>query len=134
MDPEVVHAQPPQPPPQPQLSEGEQLNEALRGSDATLQLLSTRGSTLASMRALLRKGDLRGALVAGRRASDAVPSADMMASLMARRGFGDMLGLDAVPDLVAVLEAVLTLPAEQHRLVSHTSLVQACIPFRQIAK
>jgi hypothetical protein len=43
-----------------------------------------------------------------------MPAADLLGALVRRRGFHDVLDLSCLPELVPVLESVLTMPTDKH--------------------
>ncbi|KAJ9527226.1 hypothetical protein QJQ45_025493, partial [Haematococcus lacustris] len=92
----------------------ELMDDITRDCDTMQRLLRARASGTQAMRAFLQRGDLRGALGAARRQSEPSIAADVLAALASRPGFGNMLMLEHVPDLVPVLEAILGLPGDPH--------------------
>ncbi|KAL6764114.1 WD40-repeat-containing domain protein, partial [Haematococcus lacustris] len=92
----------------------ELMDDITQDCDTMQRLLRARASGTQAMRAFLQRGDLRGALGAARRQSEPSIAADVLAALASRPGFGNMLMLEHVPDLVPVLEAILGLPGDPH--------------------
>eukprot|EP00798_Chlamydomonas_sp_ICE-L_P005735 gene5735-6025_t len=80
--------------------------------DELLKSLGFRLSNLQMCRNFLKRGDVRGALSAARRCGDSSVGADLLAGMLSRRD--SLFSLEAIPELVSVLEGVLVTPNEHH--------------------
>uniref|UniRef100_A0A7S3R0F2 Katanin p80 WD40 repeat-containing subunit B1 homolog n=1 Tax=Dunaliella tertiolecta TaxID=3047 RepID=A0A7S3R0F2_DUNTE len=87
------------------------ISQVVAGSDSTKATLLGRLNGLQAAQSLLGRGDLRAAAMAARRHNDPAMAADMLQAAIARKGFGELLTLDSLPDLCPVLESVLALQA-----------------------
>ena len=57
---------------------------------------------------------MRGALSSARRCGDATVGADLLAGVLSRRDIAQSCTLESVPDMVPVIEQVLSLSCESH--------------------
>jgi hypothetical protein len=101
--------------------------DVLGRHDQVKSALAFRLSNLQLSRNFLQRGDVRGAFSAARRCGDATVGADLLAGLLARRDVSQAITLDAVPEIVPVIEQVLSLPCDSH---AQAGVDMACLLYK----
>ena len=111
----------------PRRADTDLLADVLGRHDQIKSSLAFRLSNLQLSRSFLQRGDVRGALAAARRCGDATVGADVLSGLLQRRDVSVACTLESVPEMVPVIEQVLSLVCDNHIQVCMDAIILACL-------